>query len=118
VAKQVFLAVLLGRRTVAGFSFDSKWGLSLATMAVGIGVAIELYVLIKAPLPWKAFILFSTCTLVGGMANPMMSSSPQWPGLLQAGGVRYWFFSLLAFIASLLWLLSGRNPAFVRRVAM
>jgi hypothetical protein len=51
------------------------------------------------------------------MAYPMMFS-PQWPGLLQSGGVRYWFFSLLAFIASMVWMLHERNPALVRRIAM
>jgi len=117
LAKQVFLAVLVGRRTVVDYSFDSRWGLFLAVLVVLVGVAIELYVLLRAPLPWKALILFSICTLAGGMAYPMMFS-PQWPGLLQSGGVRYWFFSLLAFIASLVWMLHERNPAIVRRMAM
>jgi uncharacterized MnhB-related membrane protein len=117
LAKQVFLAVLVGRRTVVDYSFDSRWGLILAVVVVMVGISIELYALFKAPLPWKAVILFSTCTLAGGMAYPMMFS-PQWPGLLQSGGVRYWFFSLLAFIASMVWMLHERNPAVVRRIAM
>jgi hypothetical protein len=117
LAKQVFLAVLVGRRTVVDYSFDSRWGLILAVVVVMVGISIELYALFKAPLPWKALILFSTCTLAGGMAYPMMFS-PQWPGLLQSGGVRYWFFSLLAFIASMVWMLHERNPAVVRRIAM
>jgi hypothetical protein len=117
LAKQVFLAVLVGRRTVVDYSFDSRWGLILAVVVVMVGISIELYALFKAPLPWKALILFSTCTLAGGMAYPMMFS-PQWPGLLQSGGVRYWFFSLLAFIASMVWMLEERNPAVVRRIAM
>ena len=29
---------------------------------------------------------------------------------LASGGVRYWFFPLLAFIASMVWMLHERNP--------
>jgi len=115
LAKQVFLAVLVGRRTVIDYSFESGLGLTLAIVVVLIGAAIELYALIKAPLPWKAIILFSTCTLAGGMTFPMMHS-PQWPGLLQAGGVRYWFFSLLAFVAAMVWMLHEKNPVIVRGI--
>jgi len=115
LAKQVFLAALVGRRTLINHSLESGWGLTLAVIVVLIGTAIELYALIKAPLPWKALILFSACTLAGGMTFPMMHS-PQWPGLLQADGVRYWFFSLLAFVAAIVWLLSRSNPIVVRGI--
>jgi hypothetical protein len=47
-----------------------------------------------------------------------MTKSPQWPALLASGGVRYWFFPMLAFMASVVWMLHGRNPAIVRATAV
>jgi len=117
LAKQVFLAALLGRRTIAGVSFDSGWGWIAAILAVCVGISIEIYVLLKAPLMWKAFILFSFCILGVSLAFPM-TKSPQWPALLASGGVRYWFFPMLAFIASLVWMLQERNPAVLRGTAL
>ncbi len=114
LAKQVFLAVLIGRRGVGDFSFASTGGMLLAAFVVLAGLAIEIYVLWKAPLPWKCLLVFSTMILASSLAWPM-TSSPQWPALLQSGGVRYWFFSLLAFTACLVWLLERQNPAWLRR---
>jgi hypothetical protein len=117
LAKQVFLAVLLGSRTIAGRSFDSGPGLAIAILAVTAGIAIEIYVLLRAPLAWKAFIVFSICILGVSLAYPM-TASPQWPAMLGSGGVRYWYFSLLAFVASIVWMLQCRNSTVVRGAAM
>jgi hypothetical protein len=116
LAKQIFLAALVGRRTVAGFSFESGPAWIIAIIAVCIGMAIECYVLLKAPPVWKAFILFSFCILGVSLAFPM-TKSPQWPTLLESGGVRYWFFPMLAYMASVVWMLQGRNPAIIRALA-
>jgi len=113
VAKQVFLAVLLGRRTLAGLSFESGLALTVAILAVVAGVAIETYVLLKAPPVLKALVLFSLAILCVSLAFPM-TKSPQWPALLASGGVRYWFFPMLTFVASAIWMLHARNPVFVR----
>lgn len=113
LAKQIFLAALVGRRTLAGISFESGPAWIIAIIAVCVGMAIECYVLLKAPPVWKAFILFSFCILGVSLAFPM-TKSPQWPTLLASGGIRYWFFPMLAFMASVVWMLHGRNPAIVR----
>jgi hypothetical protein len=113
LAKQVFLAPILGRRTLGRFSFDSSWGFWFAVASVLIGIAIELYVLWRAPLPWKAFIVFAAIIFASTLATPT-TASPQWPNLLNSGGVRYWFFPMLAFVGSLLWLLSDSTSAFAR----
>jgi uncharacterized membrane protein YhdT len=116
LAKQVFLAVLVGRRTLAGFSFESGSGWIVAVLAVCAGIAIEGYVLLKAPPVLKAFVLFSLGILGVSLAFPM-TKSPQWPALLASGGVRYWFFPMLAFVACVVWMLHGRNPVIVRATA-
>ena len=116
LAKQVFLAALVGRRTLAGVSFESGTSWMIAVVVVCIGVAIECYVLLKAPPVWKAFIAFSFCILAVSLAFPM-TKSPQWPALLASGGVRYWFFPMLAFISSVVWMLHRRNPMIVRATA-
>jgi hypothetical protein len=117
LAKQDFLATLVGRRVLAGFSFNSRSGLIVAILAAAAGIAIELYVLLKAPLPWKALILFSAGILGVSLAYPM-TSSPQWPALLASGGVRYWFFPMLAFIASVVWMLNRQNSLLIRGTAL
>ncbi|HLQ78934.1 MAG TPA: hypothetical protein VK210_16365 [Terriglobia bacterium] len=116
LARQVFLAPLLGRRTVSEFSFHSGLGLAVALAVTLIGLAIELYVVLKAPLAWKTFIAFCLCIFAVSLASPT-TASPQWPNLLASGGVRYWFFPMLGFIASVIWLIQPRNPAAVRGVA-
>jgi len=116
LAKQVFLAALVGRRTLASFSFESGAGWTIAVLAVCVGIVIESYVLLKAPPVWKAFILFSFSILGVSLAFPM-AKSPQWPTLLASGGVRYWFFPMLAFMASVVWMLHPRNPAIARGTA-
>jgi hypothetical protein len=117
LAKQVFLAALVGRRTLAGFSFESGPNWIIAVAVVCVGVVIECYVLLKAPPVWKALIVFSFCILGVSLAFPM-TKSPQWPALLASGGVRYWFFPMLAFIASVVWMLHQRNPRIVRAAAL
>ena len=117
LAKHVFLAALVGRRTLAGFSFGSGPSWIIAVVAVGVGIGIECYVLLKAPPVLKAVIVFSFCILGVSLAFPM-TKSPQWPALLASGGVRYWFFPMLAFLASVVWMLHGRNPTMVRASAM
>jgi len=116
LAKQVFLAPLVGRRSLAGYSFESGPSWIIAVFAVCVGIAIECYVLLKAPSVWKAFIVFSFFILGISLAFPM-TKSPQWPALLASGGVRYWFFPMLAFMASVVWMLQARNPAIVRATA-
>jgi hypothetical protein len=116
LAKQVFLAALVGRRTLAGFSFESGPSRIIAILSVCFGIAIECYVLLKAPPVLKAFIVFSFCILGASLAFPM-TKSPQWPALLASGGIRYWFFPMLAIMASVVWMLHRRNPVIVRTSA-
>jgi hypothetical protein len=116
LAKQVFLAAIVGRRTLAGYSLESGWGWAVAVLAVCVGCAIECYALLKAPPFWKGLIFFSLCILGVSLAFPT-TKSPQWPALLSAGGVRYWFFPMLAFIASVVWMLHERNSTVVRATA-
>lgn len=108
LAKQIFMAALLGRRTMGRFAFDSRWGFAVALAVVSIGVIVELYVLWKGPLAFKAFILFSFWILGVSLISPT-TASPQWPNLVGASGIRYWFFPMLAFMASALWMLSQKN---------
>jgi hypothetical protein len=117
LAKQIFLAALVGRRTLAGFSFESGPSWIIAILAVCVGIAIEGYALLKAPAILKALIVFSFCMLIASLAFPM-TKSPQWPELLASGGVRYWFFPMLAFMASVVWMLHRRNPPLVRAASL
>ena len=113
LAKQVFLAPFFGRRPLGRFSFESGWGFRIAAAAVLLGIAIEVYVFLKASYPWKAFLIFANCILAVSLAAPT-TATPQWPNLLTSGGVRYWFFPMLAFIAGAAWLVKAENPRIIR----
>ena len=117
LAKQIFIAALLGRRTLAGLSSEIGAGWIIAIVAVCIGIAIEGYALVKGPPVLKALIVFSVCLLAVSLAFPM-TKSPQWPALLSAGGIRYWFSPMLAFIASIVWMLQGRNRPLIQWTAI
>ena len=114
LAKQVFLAPIFGRRVLGRFSFESGWGFRIAAAAVLLGIAIEVYAFLKASYQWKAFLIFANCILAVSLVTPT-TASPQWPNLLTSGGVRYWFFPMLAFIAGVVWLVEAENPQIVRR---
>ena len=116
LAKQIFLAVFLGRRVLSSLTLGSWRGIVIAAIAVFGGICIVAYALCTGPLRLKLFLAFSLCILVVSLAYPM-TQPPQWPVLSNAGGVRYWFFPMLAVIASLVWLLDPSNMAWVRCVA-
>jgi hypothetical protein len=117
LAKQIFLAVFLGRRVLSSLMTLASWrGIVIAAIAVFAGICIEGYAFCTGPLRLKLFLAFSLCILVVSLAYPM-TQPPQWPVLSNAGGIRYWFFPMLAVIASLVWLLDPSNMAWVRRVA-
>ena len=94
---QVYLGALLGRN-----SFRRHDNVAVLAMVVLLATAILVYCLIKASLEMKLFLSFAVLAFAASLASPMVSwTVPQWRVLREAGGIRYWFFPMLAFIWAL-----------------
>jgi len=62
----------------------------------------------------KLLLLLTTVFLAASLVSPAAYPPPgvtRWQMLIEAGGIRYWFFPTLAFAWSLLWLFSKSNRA-------
>ena len=109
---QVFLSGVLGLRTFIQFYFAHLHALFLIqTVAMLIGLAILTYAALRAPFELRLFILYSGIVLVMALARPyaiLRGDYEQWQ-LMQTPGItnRYWFYPMLAFLATLLWMASS-----------
>jgi hypothetical protein len=106
---QVFLSSVLGLRTsIQLFFAHVPWLLLVQTIAMAVGLAIVGYTLWRGPMELKVFIFYAYFSLTLALIHPVASFGadyPQWQ-LLQTPGVanRYYFFPMLAFFASLIWM--------------
>ncbi len=116
---QVFLSSVLGVRTFMQFYFDHlRYLFVIEAISLAVGLAIILYAFRYAPTELKLFILFATLVLGMALSHPLVSMEgeyQQW-NLLQIPGFgnRYYFFPMLALLASLVWML--KSPAFKSRI--
>jgi hypothetical protein len=115
LADHVFLGPLMGsnivlhNHPVAAFAAASP------------GMAILLYGLVRGPLRLKLFVNFAglvlACalawpmpwTIVGGVPTP--PRLPGWPAMALGVDQRYWYLPMVAFLATLVWLLKPTAPA-------
>ncbi len=113
LAKQVYLGALLGE---SALSIHER-ALILSGVAL-LGTSILLYCLARARWELKLFILFSGAVFAAALINPMVSETvPQWQILILQGGIRYWFFPMLAFVWALIYCVSFISSWFIRVVA-
>jgi hypothetical protein len=103
--RQIFLSSLLGKSS-------QVWLLELSRLhfveavATVVGLAVLLYALRYGPIELKLFILFAYAVLALALLIPLVGTPahPNWelmclpPGI---DGERYYFLSMLAFLASL-----------------
>ncbi|HVH50214.1 MAG TPA: hypothetical protein VM781_01000, partial [Candidatus Bathyarchaeia archaeon] len=106
---QVFLCSLFGVRTLIQFSqAQSLFIIDVAALLIGLTVLA--YVLRHGPLELKLFLLFAAAVLGLGLLHPLATTDGnhvQWEQLQVPGcGNRYYFFPMLAFLASLVWMAS------------
>jgi len=114
---QLFLSSVLGLKEFARLYLlgQRSFLVRLELLAMVIGLAVIAYAFARAPLKLRLFILFAAAVLMLGLSNPLVDPTsivPQWQ-LLQIPGVgnRYYFFPMLAFFASLIWMLGIPTPA-------
>lgn len=119
---QIFLSSLVGLRTFIQFFGHVRSLPIIDFFAMLVGLAILFYALCRAPMELRLFILFATAVLVLGLIHPLATTDGdhvQWEQLQIPGcGNRYYFFPMLAFLASLIWMSVDRSvPSKVPRYA-
>ncbi|HKW66143.1 MAG TPA: hypothetical protein VJP04_02570 [Terriglobales bacterium] len=101
---QVFLSALFGKTGLWLPDPQPRWYFFLLLLVVLLGTGAMSYALARGPLELKLFILFSVAVFASALKSPMGS----WPVLhLPGAAQRYWFFPMMAFLASLFWLVFG-----------
>jgi len=106
---QVFLSSILGVRTSINLFFNhSPYFLLFEVIALVFGLIIVLYAFRRGPLTLRVFLCFAACALTLALIRPVATTGggfEQWEKLQIPGvGNRYYFFPMLAFYASLIWI--------------
>lgn len=105
---QIFLSSLLGVRTLIQLFGHVRSLPIIDFFAMLVGLAILCYALCRGPAELRLFILFAAAVLVLGLIHPLATTDGdhvQWEQLQIPGcGNRYYFFPMLAFLASLIWM--------------
>jgi hypothetical protein len=112
-AVQVYLGTVLGSAgtsNLSGILGTADFAVFLA-LAGFSGTAIIIRALLRGPRPLKLFIVFASLVFGAALLSPMASlKDAQWPLLAVPGSAsRYWFFPMLAFLASAGWLAASRR---------
>lgn len=111
LGRQVFLEGLLGIKTVGQLlSYYSEHTLFYAeAFAAIVGIGVLVFALRYSPLEWKLFILFVCMVFSLCLSWPTVARADQvqWDFLLPpSGGNRYFFLPMIAFLGSLLWMVT------------
>jgi hypothetical protein len=117
---RVFLSSLIGQRGFDAIVTLLSWPAlqRIVWLSGALGLGVLAFALLKGPRSLRLFVLFSSAVLAGALAFPMASSgAPQYPLLALHGGGRYWFFPMMAFLASLGWI-AATAPRPVRVAAL
>jgi hypothetical protein len=113
IGGQVFFSSVLGVRTSMQLYFYSHFTslFWLDLLALVIGLPFVVYALRHAPLELKLAYLFAALVLASALHRPLASfpgSYTQWQLLEIPGcGNRYYFFPMLTFFSTLVWMLTG-----------
>lgn len=119
LSKQVFLGALIGQRGVEWIisqivshpGLHSMLSLIVAVIGLAVGLIVIIYTLLKAPAGVRLFIVFAALIFGAAVTSPKTSDTiSQWQAMSTPGnGGRYWFIPMLAFVSSLVWMLSGSS---------
>lgn len=118
LADHIFLGALLGRNALL---HGHPVG---ALLVASLGLAALLYAVTRGPFELKLFTLFAGLVLACSLASPMPwpmiregepAARPRgWEALALGLGQRYWYVPMLAFVATLVWLLKSTTPVALR----
>jgi hypothetical protein len=113
--RQIFLSSLLGKSS-QGWLLELNSLHFVEAIATVAGLAVLLYALRYGPIELKLFILYAYAVLALALLIPLVGTPalPNWelmclpPGI---DGERYYFLSMLAFLASLVWIATCKASA-------
>lgn len=113
LADQVFLGTLVGANSLCHTNSACAFLVALA------GISIFAYAWSKGPVELKLFIALAGLALAAPLLFPPGSELPAWQFLEQPGATgRYWFIPMLAFAATLVWMLNAATARALRSAAM
>jgi len=110
---QVFLSSVLGVRTSIHLFFQDgvRYLFPIEVIATVVGLAFVIYALRFAPIELKIFYFFAGAVLALALRHPLASfeaNFTQWELMQIPGcGNRYYFFPMLAFLATPIWMLTS-----------
>jgi len=107
LAVNVFLTPVLGGHAALPYVHPGA-----AIVAATLGLGVMAYAAVRGPLELRMFFLFAGGVLASALARP---ADADWGQMAKGYGERYFFFAMLAWVASLLWMLRG--PAIARVAA-
>jgi hypothetical protein len=116
VGGQVFFSSVLGVRTsIQLYYYTHLHSLFLVqVIALAVGVAFVIYALRYGPMELKLFHLFAVAVLGSALSHPLANydgDMTQWQQMQVPGcGNRYYFFPMLAFLATIIWMLVNSAP--------
>jgi hypothetical protein len=111
---QIFLSSLFGVRTLIQLYGRMPSLIIIDLLAMLVGLAVLAYTLRYARMELKLLILFAGMVLFFGLMHPLATTEGneiQWKQLQVPGcGNRYYFFPMLAFLSSLVWMACRASP--------
>lgn len=111
IGGQLFLGSLIGKSGYAWIEPHVNW-LIFAVFAIA-GIAAFIYALVKAPLELKLFIIYAASILGSTLLSPLVRGDTIqsfWEAMQSPGlGGRYYFIPRLAFIVTIIWIISKQE---------
>jgi hypothetical protein len=119
LGRQVFLASLLGMNSVYRI-MRMHSSFTIEVTVTVLGLSILLYGLWRAPLEVKLVLSFAAMVFAAALTHPLANpTGPQWEYLRIPGcGTRYYFFPMIAFLTTLVWIAVHAPPQKLHYIAL
>ena len=104
LSRQVFLAPVLGVKTMPPTTGSGYLAFSVLTTLLGVATIINCA--LRAALELKLFLLCAAVLTTASLVFPLCSTTvPQWQVMVMPGACnRYWLIPMLAFLTSVAWM--------------
>lgn len=121
IAGQVFLGSLVGKTGYAEIVPSYLWNSLLFILVAIAGILALGYALLKSPLELRLLIVFGMLNLSTALAVQAIRAAdplPIWEAMKSPTiGQRYYFIPMIAFLTTIVWLISRQNPPQLRLAA-
>jgi hypothetical protein len=120
LAYQVFLSVFPGSYRIVDFVHAPLASLLLRFSAIGIGLGLMAYILVRGTLEIRCLTLFAGLVLAASLVSPLATrTGTQWDYLLLPGSCpRYWYIPRLTITAATVWLATQSTSKLLRGIGL